>query len=159
MPKEIPPCMIHVDKEGQWFHKGAPIIHGELLALFYKSIDVNDDEEYVIRFKDQVCVLDVEDTPFVIIRTDFVPRASDEGEDRFVLRLMGGIEEDLVPESLFIGASHVLYCKIRGGKFRARFSRASYYQLAEYFREEPKTGRYFLPLNDKKYYVQEDLLK
>jgi hypothetical protein len=93
----------------------------------------------------------VEDTPYVVIRTDFVAGASPGEEDRFVLRLIDGRQEDLDPETLWVEADHVLYCTIRNGAFRARFLRASYYQLARYIQHEPSTGRYFLPLNGREY--------
>jgi hypothetical protein len=151
---EVPPCMMYVDKEGAWFHKGAPIIHRELLVLFYQCIRLDEEGHYIIRFKDQVCRLDVEDTPFVILRTDFVPPRHDGGTERFVLHLIDQSKEDLVPESLSIGPDHVLYCKVKGGKFTARFSRPSYYQIAKYIQEESETGRYLLCVNKKKHYIK-----
>jgi hypothetical protein len=151
---ELPPCMMYVDKEGAWFHKGAPIIHRELLVLFYQCIRLDEESRYIIKFKDQVCRLDVEDTPFVILRTDFVPAGCDGEAERFVLHLIDHTKEDLVPESLSIGPDHVLYCKVKGEQFPARFSRPSYYQIAEYIQEELNTDRYFLYLNKKKYYVE-----
>jgi hypothetical protein len=153
---EIPPCMIYVDKEGAWFHKGAPIIHRELLVLFYQCIRLDEEGDYIIRFKDQVCRLDVEDTPFVILRTDFVPADRDGKAERFVLHLIDQSQEDLVPESLSIGPAHVLYCKVKGGRFTARFSRPSYYQIAKHIKEDSETGRYFLCVNKKKHYIQEN---
>jgi hypothetical protein len=151
---ELPPCMMYVDKEGAWFHKGAPIIHRELLVLFYQCIRLDEEGRYIIKFKDQVCRLDVEDTPFVILRTDFVPAGPDGEAERFVLHLIDHTKEDLVPESLSIGPDHVLYCKVKDKQFLARFSRPSYYQIAEYIHEEQSTDRYFLYLNKKKYYVK-----
>jgi len=151
---EVPPCMMYVDKEGAWFHKGAPIIHRELLVLFYQCIRLDEEGHYIIRFKDQICRLDVEDTPFVILRTDFVPPRHDGEAERFVLHLIDQSKEDLVPESLSIAPDHVLYCKVKGGKFTARFSRPSYYQIAKYIQEESETGRYFLCVNKKKHYIE-----
>ena len=156
---EPPPCMIYVDKDGAWFHKGAPIIHRELLLLFYRCLCVDELGHYIIKFNDQVCRLDVEDTPFVILSTDFV-RAGAEGEkNRFILHLIDDTKEELALETLTIGPDHVLYCKIRNGKFRARFSRPSYYQLAQHVEEEPGTGRYFICPNNKKYYLTQGLSK
>jgi hypothetical protein len=151
---ESPPCMIHVDKEGTWFHNGAPIIDRGLLALFYRSLDLDDEGRYIITLKDQVCRLDVEDTPHVVVRTDFVSGPSHGEEDRFVLRFTDDSEEALDPKTLSIGPGHVLYCKLQNGKFKARFSRPGYYQLAQYFQEEPETGRFFLLMNEEKYYVE-----
>lgn len=151
---EIPPCMIHVDREGKWFHNDVPIVHPELLALFFKSLDVDVKGRYIVTLKDQICRLSVEDTPFVIVRTDFVSDSSQREEGSFVLRLIDHSEESLDPETLWIGPGDVLYCKIRKGRFKARFSRPAYYQLAEYLQEEPETGRHFLLLNNKKYHLE-----
>jgi hypothetical protein len=146
--------MIYVDKDGKWFHKGAPIIHGDLLALFYQSLDVDEHGHYLIKFKDQICRLEVEDTPYVIQTIDFVPGTSPGEEDRFVLHLIDDSKEDLVAETLSVGPDHVPYCMIKEGKFKARFSRASYYQIASHVQEETETGRYFITLNKKKYYFE-----
>ena len=145
--------MIYVDKEGTWFHKGAPIIHREVLLLFYQCLFLDEQGRYVIKLKDQICRLDVEDTPFVILRAEFAAASGHGKTDRFILHLIDNTKEELDPESLSIGAGHVLYCKIRGGAFIARFSRPSYYHLAEHVQEEPETGRFFLLLNNKKHYL------
>jgi hypothetical protein len=152
--EDIPPCMIYVDKDGNWFHNGAPIIHRDLLALFYQSLDVDEHGQYLIKFKNQICRLDVEDTPYVIQAIDFVPATSPGEEDRFLLHLIDNSNEDLAAGTLSVGPDHVPYCRIRGGKFKARFSRASYYQMAPYIQEDTKTGRYFIALNEKKYYFE-----
>jgi hypothetical protein len=152
--EDIPPCMIYVDKNGNWFHKGAPIIHRDLLALFYESLEVDEHGQYLIKFKDQVCRLDVEDTPYVVQAIDFVPGASTAEQDRFVLHLIDNSTEDLAAGTLSVGPDHVPYCMIRRGKFKARFSRASYYQMAPYIQEDMETGRYFIALNEEKFYFE-----
>lgn len=152
---EPPPCMIYVDKEGAWFHNGAPIIRRELVLLFYQALHLDEQGRYIIKLKDQVCRLEVEDTPFVVLRTVFVPACGDGKTDRFVLHLIDNTKEDLDPDTLSIGHNHVLYCKIRGKNFTARFSRPGYYQLAQHIQKEPDTDRYFISLNHKKYYLNE----
>lgn len=150
---EPPPCMIYVDKDGAWFHKGAPIIHRELLLFFYQCLCADELGRYIIKFNDQVCRLDVEDTPFVILSTDFVRAEADGEKSLFILHLIDDTKEELALDTLTIGPDNVLYCKIRNGKFKARFSRPSYYQLAQHVEEEPGTGRYFICPNNKKYYL------
>jgi hypothetical protein len=147
--------MIYVDKEGAWFHKGAPIIHRELVLFFYQSLSLDEQGRYILRLKDQVCRLDVEDTPFVVVRTEYMGAEGDGGKEHFLLHLTDDTTEALDPESLSIGAAHVLYCRIRGGRFPARFSRPGYYQLAKYVQEEPRGGGYFLFLNKRRYYLEE----
>jgi hypothetical protein len=154
-----PPCMIYVDKEGTWFHNGAPIIRRDMVLLFYQSLHLDEEGRYVIKFKDQLCRLDVEDTPFVVVRTEFVPADNDGEKDRFILYLIDDTKEELAPDTLWVGSGNVIYCKIRGGNIKARFSRAAYYQLAEYIQEARETGKYFLPLNHEKHCLEEDLSK
>ena len=145
--------MLYVDKEGQWFHKGEPLIHQGLIRLFYQYLDTDIEGCYIIRLQDQTCRLDVEDTPFVVARTDHIPPDKNLGRETFRLHIIDGTKEELDPDSLFVGANHVLYCKIRKGRFRARFSRSAYYQLAWYVREDQETGEYVLSLNGAAYPV------
>jgi hypothetical protein len=91
--------------------------------------------------------VEVEDTPFVVRRTTFMQ--GEKGNSRFILSLSDDSQEDLSPETLFIGDDNVLYCKVKNRTFPARFDRPAYYQLAEYV-EEDNNG-YFLPLNGENY--------
>ena len=151
---DIPSCMIYVDKEGAWFHKGVPIVHQGFLELFYQSLRLDEHGRYLLAFRDQICVLHVEDTPFVILRVAFETRSKDLGKDRFLLHLVDGTQEELDPQTLTVGYDHVLYCKIRNRKFRARFSRPSYYQLAQYILEDTASGSFYLSMNGKRYVIK-----
>jgi len=57
--------MIYVDKDGNWFHKGAPLVHRGLIGFFYQLLDTDPQGCYIIRLQNQICWLEVEDTPFV----------------------------------------------------------------------------------------------
>jgi uncharacterized protein len=151
----IPPCMIHVDKDGAWFYNGVPIVHRGFLLLFYESICLDEQGRYIIKFQHQTCYLDVEDTPFVVQRVTFVPSADECGKDCFMLHLIDETEEELDPATLTVGTDHVLYCKIREGHFWARFSRPGYYQLAQHIQEDAATGRFFIFLNGSKYLIHD----
>jgi hypothetical protein len=150
---DIPPCMIFVDKEGNWFHKGTPIVHDGFLELFYSALKQDHRGRYIIQFKNQICQLDVEDTPFVVVDIDFV-EGKPEKNDHFVLHLIDGSKETLNPKTLFLGPQNVLYCRVRNDVFKARFSRPSYYRFAAYVEEEPETHRFFISLNGKNYYLE-----
>ena len=150
----LPPCMIWVDKEGVWFHNGVPITHRGFLRMFYQSLRLDGYGGYVIKFQDQVCRLDVEDTPFVVLRTDFFPACREGEQDRVILHLIDETQEPLDPSTLSVGDDHVLYCRIRKGAFRARFSRPSYYQLARHIQQDSESGRYFIPVNGKRYFIE-----
>jgi hypothetical protein len=145
---DIPPCLIFINKDGQWFHKGAEIIHRHIISLFYENMVLDEQGRYIIQMDNQRCYVDVEDTAFVVWRLTRVSANKDQNA-KMVLYLSDNTKEDLEPHTLFIGQENVLYCKVKKGTFTARFNRASYYQLAQYCEAEGNT--YYLPLNGRRY--------
>ena len=144
---EIPPCLIYIDKEGHWYHEGAEMIHREFIRLFYNNMELDLRGRYVIDWKGQRCYVEVEDTAFVVRRVVYQDKGKD-GNERFVLSLSDDTQEELMPDTLYVGRDNVLYCSVKDRTFPARFNRAAYYQLAAYVEEE--NGIYYLPLNGQK---------
>lgn len=141
---------IYIDKEGQWFFQGAPIIRQDIVSFLSRHLVELEDGSYQIRWKDQGCAVLVEDTPFVV--WGVTPVESAGRALGILLHLNDGTTETLDPESLYIGFQNVPYCKVRQGRFRARFSRKAYYQLASMIEEIPGTEEGFcLRLGDKVY--------
>jgi len=145
---DIPPCLIFIDKEGRWFHKGAEMIHTAYIRLFYENITLDDQGRYLIQWAGETCYVEVEDTAFVVRRVSFDP-GRHPGSSRFMLTLSDETEEALAPDTLYVGNENVLYCEVKEKRFPARFLRSAYYQLAEHVVEED--GTYVLPLNGKTY--------
>ena len=145
---DLPPCLITIDKEGRWYHKGAEMIHREFIRLFYENMELDSRGRYIIDWKGQRCYVDVEDTAFVVRRVAYQEKVDDGGNERFILSLSDDTQEDLVPETLWVGRDNVLYCSVKNRSFPARFTRAAYYQLTEYVEEED--GAYCLVLNGRK---------
>jgi hypothetical protein len=145
---DIHPCLIFIDKEGHWFHKGMEMVHREFIHLFYRNMQMDDRGRCIIRLRGDVCYVDVEDTPFVVWRTRV---REHDGYGRYVLFLSDDSEEELLPDTLYVGDENVLYCRVKERAFPARFSRSAYYQLAEYIEEE--SGRFFIPLNGERYMI------
>ena len=145
---ELPPCLIHIDKEGRWYHEGREIIHREIVHLFYQNMELDSQGRYVINWKDQRCWVDVEDTAFVVRRVVY-EEGNQVNNSQYVLHLSDDTKEVLPPDTLYVGQHNVLYCKVKCLAFPARFDRAAYYQLAQYVEQEGDT--YYLPLNGKKY--------
>ena len=85
-----------------------------------------------------------------MVRSTLLETSEDSGFLRFVLILSDDSREELAPETLYVGLENILYCKVKGHSFPARFSRAAYYQLAEHV-EKDKGGTFFLPLNGRKH--------
>ncbi len=148
---EIKPCLIHIDKEGCWTHKGVEMIRRDLIQLFYQNMELDSEGRYIINWQGSRCYVDVEDAAFVVTRVLFEEKTT-EGKAGFVLSLSDGTKENLMPETLSAGNDNVLYCKIKNETFPARFNRPAYYQLAEHVEEESRI--YFVRLNGSKYPIE-----
>lgn len=150
----FPPCLIYVDAEGDWYHKGAKIIRKDILKIFYDNLDLTPSGLFVIRLKNEQCYVEVADTPFVVQQTN-MEFASGENSRNFLLTLKNTDEvERLDPSTLWIGKRNILYCLIKNGKFPARFSRPAYYQLANYIEEDAENGTFYLKVNGEKFYIK-----
>jgi len=152
---DIPPCLISIDKEGRWYHRGAEMIHREFIRLFYQNMALDSEGRYLINWGDTCCYVDVEDTAFVVTRASY-KNGNQYQATRFQLSLSDDTEEVLAPDTLYVGKDHVLYCRVKSDAFPARFNRAAYYQLAEHIEEEE--GTYFLPLHGQRYTIRTDEL-
>jgi len=146
----LPPCMIFIDKEGHWFHEGVEMIRRDFIRLFYRNMELDSEGRHVILLKGQKCLVEVEDTAFVVQSAAHMESHGAE-EARITLLLSDDTEEDLAPETLFVGDENVLYCRVKDRAFPARFTRSAYYQLARHVEEE--NGTYFLPLNGRRYRI------
>lgn len=120
---KYPPCQIQVTPEGELQHDGAPLVHPAIIKLIFQSVHL-EDGHYIVRMDNQACELEVADTFFVVSRVEF-------GESGATLTLNDSTSEPLAPQSLSLGDNGIVYCRVKGGGFPARFGRAAYYQLAE----------------------------
>ncbi len=125
---EIRPCEIFIDKEGQWFYQGAEMHRREIVLFFYNHMSMDGEGRYILEWGGERCLLEVEDTALVVRRVA-------AGSELFLL-LSDDSTEKLDPETLYAGRANVLYCRVKGGAFPARFTRAAYYQLTEHIEEE-----------------------
>ncbi len=148
---EIPPCGILIDREGRWFYQGQEMVRRDFIRLFYRNMERDGSGRYLITLAGDRCYLDVEDAPYVVWRT--VKKGEEPGTRHFMLHLSDDSREELVPETLYVGRDHVLYCRVRGGDFPARFSRPAYYQLAEFIEE--KDGDFVLPAKGMRYPIRQ----
>ena len=149
---DIPPCFISIDKEGRWFHKGAEMINREIIRHFYENLDIDSQGRYVIHWGNESCLLEVEDTPYVVRRVLFQDQG-DAKNAQFILLLSDDTQEALDPDTLYVGRDNVLYCEVKKGRFPGRFQRPAYYQLAEYIEED--RGEFFLPLKGKNFIIRQ----
>jgi hypothetical protein len=151
--ENLPFCDIRIDKDGVWYYKGAEMFRKEIVNFFYQNLKRDESGQYLIELENDRCYLDVEDTPFVIRS---VHRALSEKDGKATLYLLLSDEtvEPLNPETLRIGNDNVLYCTIKNDHFDARFSRASYYQLANDIEYDDGQDIFFIHVDDRRFYIK-----
>lgn len=142
----VSPCGIFIDRDGKWYHQGIEMVRKDILSLFFEHITLCPDGTYLLELDGQRCRLDVADTAFVVMRVD------QEEDSSFSIILNDGTREVLVPR-LRVGKEGVLYCRVKNGRFPARFSRPAYYQIASYMDEEG--GIFFLPSGGVRHPVEQ----
>jgi hypothetical protein len=152
MEKDIPPCNIRIDKDGVWYYKGNEIFRDEIVKYFYQNLKKDEVGRYLIELEDDCCYLEVEDTPF-IVRAVYRCTAEADNEECLYLLLSDQSIEKLNPDSLWAGKDNVLYCSVKKNAFVARFSRASYYQIANFIEYSNGEDEYFISLNGKHFYI------
>ena len=146
----MPPCLIHIDKEGRWFHKGVEMVRREFVQSFYQQMELDAEGRYIICWDGERCHVDVEDTAFVVRRVSYINERSDK-QAGVMLGLSDDTQELLMPDTLYMGKENVLYCNVKNSTFPARFNRAAYYQLAAHI--EAEGCDYVLPINGRKFKI------
>ena len=146
-PKPLPKCLIFIDKEGTWYHKGAPMVHKPFILDFYRNMSMDEHGRCVIEWDGKLCEVDVEDTPIVVRSVEL----RSVGERReVVLILSDETRETLDLDSLRIGEENVLYAKVRQGTMPARFLRPAYYELMKLLEYDEASGTYFIELSGQR---------
>ena len=153
MDKSIPPCNIRIDRNGVWYFQGAEIIRRDILEMFYSTMEMDELGRYVLRMGKEVCVLEVEDTPWIVKGIDFIP-GSEENPPAFQIRLSDNSTENLNLDELWMNEENVFYCKVKGGKFIARFSRNAYYEFSKYIQFDEERHQYYVAINEKDYEIK-----
>jgi hypothetical protein len=153
---DAPACAIRIDKEGIWYYGDKEISRKEVVFFFYKNLTRDQKGRYLIELENERCYVEVEDTPFVVRSAQ---KMVSEGKNHEIicLALSDGTSERLDPATLLVGRENVLYCTIKSGVFSARFSRAAYYQIADYIEYDVTRDAYFIPLNGQSFYIQNSL--
>jgi tRNA threonylcarbamoyladenosine biosynthesis protein TsaB len=137
---------LRLDREGRWRHGGSVIEHPRIARMLHLWLDRLDDGRYVVRFDERdeslYAYVEVEDAPFVVrtVELDKGPA----GHVEVHLRLSDESVEELDYASLGVGADNALYCRVKEGRFDARFSRQAYYLIGELVEEDPLSGGFAL---------------
>lgn len=136
-----------IDTEGRLWHEGSEIIDPKVLKFFLRKMEKTPEGRLQVPCMGETNWVSAEDVPYVIQSIDI------QGET-CILHFLGDYQEELNPKELWVGKENVLYCKVREGKFIARFSRKAYLDLSHYVEE--KNSQYFLKLGQQHYPIQLD---
>ena len=153
MKTHIFPSHIKIDKEGIWYYRDEEIIRKEIICYFYQNLKKDELGRYIIELEGDCCYLEVEDTPFVI-KAVYGPDSQSSDEECIHILLSDQSIEKLDPDTLRVGKDNVLYCSIKGNTFTARFSRASYYQIANFIKYDADKDKYLISLSGKSFYIK-----
>lgn len=152
METSAPESDIRIDKEGTWYFKGVEMSRRDIVALFYQHLQQDANGQYFIRIGQQQCDVDVEDTAYVVWSV-YWDGGHNESKEIIYLLLSDDSIDELDPATLRIGKDNVLYCRIRNGRFEARFSWSSYHRLAGRVEHDPLRDAYYILLNSRPYYI------
>jgi uncharacterized protein len=143
---------IKIDKDGLWYYNGAHMFRKEILCVFFEHLKIDNCGKYLIELGPERCYLEVEDTAFVVAAV-YKTKIPDNGREQIEIILNDDSREILEVNSLQAGNDNVLYCRVKEGMFTARFSRKSYYQLAEFIEQSENGASFFITLNGEKYLI------
>ncbi|MCK9275062.1 MAG: DUF1285 domain-containing protein [Syntrophales bacterium] len=143
---------ITIDKEGVWYYKGAEMFRKDILELFFDTLGKDEDGNYFVRMSGKNYYISVEDTAFVV-RSVYTRSGEATDSNNLEIMLSDGSIEPLDISSLRIKGDNIMYVNVKNKNFEARFSRAAYYQIAEFIVSDEKTGRFAIAVNGKRYPV------
>ena len=116
---------IVLDGEGRFWHDGELVEHPALAAGLRSWIALHpDDGRPILTNGYDWTYFRVEDAAYIV---DALRVEPDGG---VTLRLFDDTEEPLDPGTLTLGEGGVVYARVKGGRFEARFSRHAQTQLA-----------------------------
>jgi len=143
---------IRIDKDGLWYYRGTEMFRKDIVQSLYRHLKRDQDGRYRIEIGEDRAYVDVEDTPYVVQSVSCI-FTEGKGEDVITLHMPDDSMAELDPSTLRVGADNTLYGIMAGLGFEARFSRSSYYQLAEHIEFDAGQGKFYICLNSHRYYI------
>jgi hypothetical protein len=114
---------LRITRDGDWLHDGADVTHPGIIANLRENLR-HDDAGYYLQVGPVRIPVAVDDAPYAVVRL------SVEG-DGAEITLNDMTREPLALDTLDIDAAGVPHCRVKDGRFPARFSRAAAYQLLD----------------------------
>ncbi len=137
-------------RDGHWYNDEERIENPRIALLFSRSLKRAADGGFYLQVAEERAPITIEDTPYVVVTVEDAP-------DGGVIVVTNDEErEPLDPATLAVGSGHVLYCAVKGGQFRARFLRSSYFHLANRFVAEDGGRSFAIEIGGRRYPIRYD---
>lgn len=134
---------LRIDRDGGWFHEDEEVTHEGIVASLRDALQA-DAIGHFLQIGPVRVPVEVEDAPFSVVRLE------PEGEG-FALTLNDLSRERLDPTTLRLGAADAPYCRVKGGRFDARFSRAAAWQLLQHMQPGEAGGPATVTVDGRRY--------
>lgn len=144
---------IRINKDGVWYYRGREMVRKDIVQALYQHLKRDQDGRYRIEMEGDKAYVDVEDTPYVVMSVSFELSEGND-KDAIYLHMPDDSIDELDPSTLRIGADNVLYGNMARLGFESRFSRSSYYQLAEHIELDAEKDKFYVCLNSRRYYIR-----
>ena len=125
---------IRFGRDGRWYSDDEVIPNRAICRLFSQHLRVLPDGRGRLEIGEDKADVIIEDTPWVVTAVDGDP------ESGFAVVLNDDTREPLDPATLAVGRDDVLYCRVKGGAYEARFLRPAYYALMRHADSAPGVG-------------------
>ena len=127
---------IELDSEGHFWHEGERITDARISDLFHRSIQRTPGGTYLLVVAPFSYPLVVHDVPYWVTQVALGTDGAAGDPAGLRVRLSDGSEEDLALDTLRYEPRRGFSCRVKGGTMPARFTRPSYFALAEYVIED-----------------------
>jgi hypothetical protein len=125
---------IRFGRDGRWYSDDEPIPNRAICRLFSQHLKVLPDGRGRLEIGEDKADVIIEDTPWVVTAVDGDPKSG------FAVVLNDDTREPLDATTLVVGRDDVLYCRVKGGAYEARFLRPAYYALMRHAESAPGAG-------------------
>ena len=137
-----------INRDGEWLHEGEEITHPGILANLRGNLR-RDEGGYFVQAGPARIPVEVADTPFLVTRVE------PDGQT-LRLTLNDGTQEPLDPVTLRLAAGEVPYCRVKGGHWEARLSRAAAWELGQLVLYDERTGEATLRLGGATHHLHRE---
>lgn len=122
---------LRIDRAGRLWHQGEEVTHPRLRQALLRWLDVRDDGRDIVRLDEtRYAYVDVDDAHLRATSARW------EG-DAVILHLDDDSEEELAYDTIEVDRDGAIFCRVRGGRLRARLTTSAYQAITPRIVEDP----------------------